>query len=1019
MKKHFYIIGLLLLLSCLLFSQPNRIIKYEYWFNNDFANKVTITVSPVEVFTLSTNIDAGNLKDGFHFLNIRFRDQQNRWSSTQQHYFLRVSGILAWEYWIDEDYDNRITGTLSSQMVENIQLSIPTEALKPGMHTLHFRTKSANDVWSSTQSQHFWKNGAQLTNFEYWFDNDYAQKVSGKMAGQPEENWMRSLPVPNNLAFDAMYVRFQDTANAWSSTLALPTPPPVADFYFIQDRFSAAFNNTSKLAVSSKWNFGDGTSSTQMNPSKLYTQPGEYFIKLVSQNSGGSDSIVQQLTIRGIQSVVPSSAGNTGYATIAIVGGGLTTNASVVLSKSGNADIVADSTYIDAVGKLNARFNLQDKEIGEYTLTVNIQGQPPLVSQEFFTIEQGIAPLVWANITGNNAVLLNRWQTYTYNYGNLGNVDASLAPIWLLVSDIPGLELEFLSKSPVVPDIDDPLWQAILDSIPPYIIIDSLNGAPFRARAYPFLIQPLGAYETASFTFRIKSPLSYQMASWADADYFDDAKRGRFENCLYFAIFKAVAADLISLLSNQIPGAACVTGIYQNIIYYDYKEVGQQALKNAIWALVRSAVDCVWDVGSNIPLVKAYKLTKEMISIGLNVYERIGEIGDCKTKFKPENAEHKPIAVVSSFDPNEIYGPVGFNDERYYYDNVVYPYRISFENLSTATAPAQEVFIYDTLDAARYDLSSFSFGDFGFGDTVIFVDQGLKAFSRDIDLRPEKNIILRVIGLFDANTATIRWEFVSLDPVTMALTEDAFGGFLPPNLNSPEGEGFVSFFIKIKPDLPHLDVISNMATIVFDLNEPIVTNLWTNKMDRMAPESSVLPLPATSGDTNILVRWGGTDNNSGIAVYDVYVSVNGAPAMLWKESTWRKADIYTGELNNTYAFYSVATDYIGNRELPPSGYDATIVLTGIADFENPVKNFLLFPNPSDGSFTIRYSLIAPTNLQLRIFDVMGRELITKVIAGTEGTNQNPLYIPELPDGLYFCALENERGNSLQRLIIKK
>jgi PKD repeat protein len=1019
MKKHIIYIALLIWFPLLLPGQTNHIIRYEYWFNSDYAGKVTVPISPVEVFNLSTTINAATLKDGFHSLNFRFRDQQNRWSSTQVHYFLRISGISAYEYWIDGDYENRVTGTLSSQMEENIQLAIPTETLKAGMHTIHFRTRSANGLWTSTQSQHFWKTGAQLTNYEYWFDENYDQKQNGKMEGLAVENWSKTISIPNNLSFDAMYVRFQDTANAWSNTLVLPTPPPVADFYFIQDRFTASFNSTAMLGKTHQWHFGDGTQSIQVNPSKTYTLPGEYFVKLVNTNAGGRDSITKQLTIRGIQSLTPNKAGNTGFATIAIIGGGLTSNANVVLSRTGFPDIVADSTYIDVVGKLNARFNLLDKETGEYSLTVNIQGQPPIVAQDFFTIEEGIAPIVWANISGNSAVLLNRWQTYTYNYGNLGNVDASLAPVWLLVSDIPGLELEFLSKSPVVPDIDDPVWQTILDSIPPYIIIDSLNGAPFRARAYPFLIQPLGAYETGSFTFRVKSPLSYQLTSWADADYFDDSKRGRFENCLYFAIFKAVAADLISLLSNQIPGAACVTGIYQNIIYYDYKEVGQQALKNAIWALVRSAVDCVWDMGSQIPFVKAYKLTKEMISIGLNVYERVGEIGDCQNKFKPENAEHKPIAVVASFDPNEIYGPEGFNDDKYYHDHVVYPYRISFENLSTATAPAQEVFVYDTLDAMRYNLSSFSFGNFGFSDTVIFVDQGLKAFSRDIDLRPAKNIILRVNGLFDSNTASIRWEFVSLDPVTMALTEDAFGGFLPPNINSPEGEGFVSFFIKLKPNLPHLDVISNKATIIFDLNEPIITNIWSNRIDRLAPESSVFQLPVSSGDTNILVRWGGADAHSGIAVYDVFVSINGGPAELWKENTWRKADIFTGQLNNTYSFYSVATDYIGNKELPPSTHDATILLTGLPDVENPVKYFRLFPNPSSGALTIQFNLSNPTRLHLRIFDVLGREIHVMEVVGISGSNQSNLQIPELPDGLYFCALTSEQGSSLQRLVIRK
>jgi PKD repeat protein len=39
-----------------------------------------------------------------------------------------------------------------------------------------------------------------------------------------------------------------------------------------------------------EWNFGDGTTSTEQNPSHVYKTPGKYTVTLVAKNAGGSDS---------------------------------------------------------------------------------------------------------------------------------------------------------------------------------------------------------------------------------------------------------------------------------------------------------------------------------------------------------------------------------------------------------------------------------------------------------------------------------------------------------------------------------------------------------------------------------------------------------------------------------------------------------------------------------------------------------------------------------------------------------
>ncbi len=91
--------------------------------------------------------------------------------------------------------------------------------------------------------------------------------------------------------------------------------------------------------------------------------------------------------------------------------------------------------------------------------------------------------------------------------------------------------------------------------------------------------------------------------------------------------------------------------------------------------------------------------------------------------------------------------------------------------------------------------------------------------------------------------------------------------------------------------------------------------------DSVAPASAVGVLPARS-PRDVAVAWSGTDDASGIATFDVYVSEDGGPYALWLGSTTLRGALFRGSLGRTYRFYSVATDGSGNRETAPVGGDA-------------------------------------------------------------------------------------------------
>ena len=101
---------------------------------------------------------------------------------------------------------------------------------------------------------------------------------------------------------------------------------------------------------------------------------------------------------------------------------------------------------------------------------------------------------------------------------------------------------------------------------------------------------------------------------------------------------------------------------------------------------------------------------------------------------------------------------------------------------------------------------------------------------------------------------------------------------------------------------------------MFDFNEPILTPAIFNTLDVDAPSSSVEVLPNFSIE-QFYVSWAGDDGTgSGVASYDIYVSDNGGPFVLWRNDTTRTKALFQGEDQHTYAFFSVATDHVGHSE---------------------------------------------------------------------------------------------------------
>jgi hypothetical protein len=288
---------------------------------------------------------------------------------------------------------------------------------------------------------------------------------------------------------------------------------------------------------------------------------------------------------------------------------------------------------------------------------------------------------------------------------------------------------------------------------------------------------------------------------------------------------------------------------------------------------------------------------------------------------------------VSSATPEDKYGPTGFDHpdttpeerERFIPATQDLYYRIDFWNAENATAPACDVYVNDQLDA-NLNKSTFRFEEIGFLNWTVELEP-CQYFNVYVDTRPEMDLIVNAEDTFDPETGAINWTFRSLDPDTLETPDDPMAGFLPPITESGYELGWASFSVDPEPDLPTGTRIKNQAFVNFDgvgpFNPAPKEGPFTNTIDAAPPTSN---MAATLLDGNVIqLNWTGEDdlNGSGIRDYTIYVADSTTPYTPWLVHTTNNSSIFAGEPGQTYTFYSIARDNVGNYEDAPDEPDAT------------------------------------------------------------------------------------------------
>src|SRR5262245_5868082 len=171
-----------------------------------------------------------------------------------------------------------------------------------------------------------------------------------------------------------------------------------------------------------------------------------------------------------------------------------------------------------------------------------------------------------------------------------------------------------------------------------------------------------------------------------------------------------------------------------------------------------------------------------------------------------------PIRPGGSIDPNDKVSSQGVAGGRFLVVEQPLEYAVFFGNLTMPPAAAPVLVITDQLDISKMNLSSFSLGPISFGETIVVPPAGASQFSRSLDLRPQRNLILLIDAGLNGSTGLATWRFTSLDPDTLQLATDPDAGFLPPNVTPPAGKGSVLFTVQPRQGIDTGTEICNHAS---------------------------------------------------------------------------------------------------------------------------------------------------------------------------------------------------------------
>ena len=186
-----YLACLLCLLPTLTHAQT--LSKYEYWFDDNFSGRHSVSLSGTDV-VVNKSLSTEGLDCGAHKFSFRVRQSDGKYSAITSSMFLKrpAAKSSVMEYWFDDNFDQRDVISISSTEDEQaFELDLRDNSKYPwGFHKLNMRVTLEGGGESAVYSSGVLKLSAgTASTLEYWLDDDRENihTIGGSLASDGQD----------------------------------------------------------------------------------------------------------------------------------------------------------------------------------------------------------------------------------------------------------------------------------------------------------------------------------------------------------------------------------------------------------------------------------------------------------------------------------------------------------------------------------------------------------------------------------------------------------------------------------------------------------------------------------------------------------------------------------------------------------------------------------------------------------------------------------------------------------------
>ncbi|WP_298156342.1 reprolysin-like metallopeptidase [Flavobacterium sp.] len=170
---------------------------------------------------------------------------------------------------------------------------------------------------------------------------------------------------------------------------------------------------------------------------------------------------------------------------------------------------------------------------------------------------------------------------------------------------------------------------------------------------------------------------------------------------------------------------------------------------------------------------------------------------------------------------------------------------------------------------------------------------------------------------------------------------------------------------------------------------------------------------ATNQDTNVVLEW--TEDPLNAEAYDIQVATDVSFVNLVQSATVTSSGFQTSLGANTTYYWRVRPRVSACTGSYSTVFRFTTGTLGVG--ENTLSGFEVYPNPNNGTFSVRSEKFNGTKIQVAVYDMRGRLIFDKNYNASSTFNEN-IQLNDAQAGIYLLSVSDGQHKVVKRIVVK-